>query len=654
MTGDEVVAELDRVVELIGGMPRAGQQEMARSVAEAFETGQHAVIQAGTGTGKSLAYLVPAAMYAADNGPVVIATATLALQRQLIERELPRLRAAGMDTSWAVLKGRHNYLCRQRLGEVDDSQSALEFEDSRRRGSLEEQAIAVHEWAQATSTGDRDDLPIEVDARVWRSVSVSSAECLGESRCPFGEECFAALARMEAATADIVVTNHAMLAIDAIESVPILPEHGAMVIDEAHELIDRITGAVSRELAIPALERLANEADRVLDDEAALSAAIGDLEAALWELPGDGNANRARVRHWPDVMVLALTRVRDVCHAIVTSLSTQGPENKDLDEDDIARRQRIRAGAQEVHDVAGRMLALDAADVIWWSGEGERTPVLHAAPLDVAQELASSLFAEGSVVLTSATVMAGGSFAPLLAAAGLSPDTNCLDVGSGFDHARQGILYVASSVPPPDRDGISMQALDELGDLVEAAGGRALALFSSWRGVDRAAEYLRVRLAPSIESGAVGEVLVHRRGESVVPLVERFASEAKTVLLGTVSLWQGIDVPGDACVLVAIDRIPFPRPDDPVVAARQEAVDAQGGSGFRQVALAKAALLMAQGAGRLIRSSSDRGVVAVLDPRMATAGYAPALRASLPPLWFTTDRDVVVGALSRLADELAD
>jgi len=199
-----------------------------------------------------------------------------------------------------------------------------------------------------------------------------------------------------------------------------------------------------------------------------------------------------------------------------------------------------------------------------------------------------------------------------------------------------------------------MEALDELGDLVEAAGGRALALFSSWRGVERAAEYLRVRLAPAIESGAVGSLLVHRRGESVVPLVEQFAEQPSSVLMGTVSLWQGIDVPGDACVLVAIDWIPFPRPDDPVLAARQEAVDAQGGSGFRQVALAKASLLMAQGAGRLIRSSNDRGVVAVLDPRMATAGYAGALRASLPPLWFTTDREVVVGALERLSQDVAN
>lgn len=651
MSGDDVVAELDDVVTRMGGSPRVGQQMMARAVAEAFDAGQHAVIQAGTGTGKSLAYLVPAAQRARTHGPVVIATATLALQRQLIERELPRLRGAGVETTWAVLKGRHNYLCRQRLGESEDpGQEAFELTDSRQRGSLEEQAIAVHEWAQRTETGDRDDLSIEVDARVWRSVSVSSAECVGESRCAFGQECFAARARDLAGEADIIVTNHAMLAIDAIESVPILPEHTAMIIDEAHELVDRITSAVSRELSIPALERLATEADRELDDEAALADAIEDVGTALWELSGESGEGRGRVSRWPDSMVLALTRLRDVCHAIVTALAA--PATSDATEDEVARRQRIRAGAQEVHDVASRLLALAASDVIWWSSDGARTPIVHAAPLDVAEDLSTTLFAHDPVVLTSATLMAGGSFAPLLAAAGLPADTHCLDVGSGFDHARQGILYVAAGVPAPGRDGVSMEALDELGDLVEAAGGRTLALFSSWRGVDRAADYLRVRLAPALECGRVGSLLVHRRGESVVPLVEQFASEPTSVLMGTVSLWQGIDVPGDACVLVAIDRIPFPRPDDPVVAARQEAVDAEGGSGFRQVALARASLLMAQGAGRLIRSVDDRGVVAVLDPRMATAGYSRALRASLPPLWFTTDREIVVGALTRLADEL--
>jgi ATP-dependent DNA helicase DinG len=261
------------------------------------------------------------------------------------------------------------------------------------------------------------------------------------------------------------------------------------------------------------------------------------------------------------------------------------------------------------------------------------------------------LYPEQPVVLTSATLKAGGSFAPTLTVLGLAPDTTCLDVGSGFDYAQQGILYVAGHVPPPNREGASMEALDELADLIEAAGGRTLALFSSWNGVDRAADYLRVRLGSRLDSGDLGTLLVQRRGESVAPVVQRFMSEPQSVLVGTVALWQGIDVPGNSLVLVTIDRIPFPRPDDPVMSARQAAVDAEGRSGFREVALTRAALLLAQGAGRLIRSESDRGVVAVLDSRMATAGYGGALRASLPPLWFTTDGSVVREALVRLRDD---
>lgn len=646
---DALVGDLRTVIESMGGEPREGQVLMATAIAEAFDSGAHVVIQAGTGTGKSLGYLVPAARTAREQGPVVIATATLALQRQLLERELPRLAQPGAPFEglrWAVLKGRQNYLCKQRLGEGDHSQGALDFDSAgvRQRGSLEEQAVAVLAWAQETKTGDRDDLNVEVDARVWRAVSVTSRECVGESRCAFGEECFAARARYRAGEADIVVTNHAMVAIDAMGNVPVLPERSALVIDEAHELVDRITGAVTAEIAVGVLERLVLECTRVVDDAHSFADAVDDLAIALGEVVEAGGSQR--IVTWNEAMVLALTRLRDATRAMVSGLSTVASSAGD----DAAAIHRTRAGVEEVFESAGRLLALSNADVVWWSAESGRSPSLRIAPLDVGDELAESLFTRQPVALTSATLTAGGSFDPVIRSLGLAPDTACLDVGAGFDYARQGILYVARHLPAPNRDGISMEALDELAELIEAAGGRTLALFSSWRGVDRASEYLRVRLAPAIETGRVGPILVQRRGESVAPLIERFAAEPSTTLIGTVSLWQGIDVPGDALTLVAIDRIPFPRPDDPVMSARQEAVDTAGGSGFREVALARAALLLAQGAGRLIRSVDDRGVVAVLDSRMATAGYGSALRASLPPLWFTTDGDVVRTSLRALVD----
>ena len=653
---------LDAIVESMGGQSRSGQREMAEAVMEAFSAGDNIVVQAGTGTGKSLAYLVPAARMAREKGPVVIATATLALQRQLVERELPRLAEAGADVSWAVLKGRQNYLCRQRIGEADGQESLISQEQigSRARGSLEEQAAMVHEWAAHTPTGDRDDLDAEIDSRVWRAVSVSSAECVGESRCAFGDECFSAQARARAMEADIVVTNHALLAIDAIEGVPVLPDRSALVVDEAHELVDRITSAVTGELSVSALERLVGEAARVSDDQGSLADAVDDVAIALDELAeADAHATTSgRITAWTPALSLALARIRDSTRALASALSADLSADRtatsaaaNQDSSDAAALQRVRAGAEDVFAVTGRLIALADSDVVWWSQDSGRGPVLRIAPLSVGDALAASLYPEQPVVLTSATLKAGGSFAPTLTALGLAPDTTCLDVGSGFDYAQQGILYVAGHVPPPNREGASMEALDELADLIEAAGGRTLALFSSWNGVDRAADYLRVRLGSRLDSGDLGPLLVQRRGESVAPVVQRFTSEPQSVLVGTVALWQGIDVPGNSLVLVTIDRIPFPRPDDPVMSARQAAVDAEGRSGFREVALTRAALLLAQGAGRLIRSESDRGVVAVLDPRMATAGYGGALRASLPPLWFTTDGSVVRQALVRLRDD---
>jgi ATP-dependent DNA helicase DinG len=637
-------AALAAVVAAIGGEERDGQRRMAHAVAEALAGKGHAVVQAGTGTGKSVGYLVPAALWAVSGEPVVIATATLALQRQLVERDLPRIAEAiepllGRPLRYAVLKGRNNYVCLQRLhgAPVEDEGEAL-FD--RPRSGLAAQAVAVREWAESTDTGDRDEYPDEIDPRVWRAFSVGRRECIGESRCSFGEECFTVRRRLQAQDADIVVTNHAMLAIDALEGIPVLPEHAAVVIDEGHELVDRATSAVAGELAGGAVERAASRARRLLDPETLerLQDAGDELATVLAGLvPG-------RMEDLPRDLVLALTVLRDVTHQAVAEV---GADRDASDQDALAARQQARAALEDVHDVAGAMLAMTPHDVVWVEGGEGRPPALRIAPLSVAGLLRDSLFSRTPVVITSATLTAGGGFDPLLGALGLAgEDVTTLDVGSPFDHARQGILYVARHLPPPGRDGTAMEALDELAELIEAAGGRTLALFSSWRGVERAAEYLRVRL------GEEYPLLVQRRGDAVGRLVERFAADHRSSLLGTVSLWQGVDVPGNACILVAIDRLPFPRPDDPLTSARQKAIDDAGGSGFASVSVPRAGLLLAQGAGRLIRGAQDRGVVAVLDPRLATARYAGALRASLPPFWFTTDRAVVLASLARLRDEL--
>ena len=643
---------LDAVVAAIGGEARAGQREMAHAVADAIAGRGHVVVQAGTGTGKSVAYLVPAALHATapGGGPVIVATATLALQRQLVERDLPRVATAlepvvGRPVTFAVLKGRNNYVCLQKLhGVIPDDEGDALFDTP--RSALAQQASAVREWAETTTTGDRDDYPDEVDPRVWRAFSVGRRECVGESKCSYGEQCFTVLRRQLAQKADLVVTNHAMLAIDAIEGIPVLPEHDAVIVDEGHELVDRATTAMTGELTVGLVERAASRARKLLDAETfeRLQEATDALGIALTEAADQATGPERIVRWegegWQRNLVLALTVLRDVCHQALAEVNA---EKAGVDQDALAARQQAKGALEDVHDAAGSLIVMGDRDVVWLDPGENRAPALRIAPLSVAGILRSSLFERGPVAITSATLTVGGGFESVVASLGVSEPVT-LNVGSPFDHARQGILYVARDLPAPGREGVAMEALDELAELIEAAGGRTLALFSSWRGVDRAADYLRVRL------GGVFPLLVQRRGDSVGVLVDKFAADPASVLLGTVSLWQGVDVPGDSCVLVAIDRIPFPRPDDPLLAARQKAVDDAGGSGFRSVAVPRAGLLLAQGAGRLIRGSSDRGVVAVLDSRLATAGYASALRARLPPFWYTNDRTVVVGALERLRD----
>jgi ATP-dependent DNA helicase DinG len=433
-----------------------------------------------------------------------------------------------------------------------------------------------------------------------------------------------------------------MLAIDALENIPVLPEHGAVIIDEGHELVDRATSSLTSELTTNMVERSLSRARRLVDEATLvqLQDAMDALEDALAEaaldLPGP-----TRLKPIPQALTLALTLIRDSGHQVLTVLNANKEEK---DPDSAAKLQQAKAAVEEMQDTAGSMLNANDYDVVWLDPGENRAPILRRAPLSIGGLLRDSLFSKTPVVLTSATLTVAGGFDSLIASLGLSDsDVTTMDVGSPFDHAKQGILYVARELPPPDREGVPMEALDTLAELIEAAGGRTLALFSSWRGVERAAEYLRVRL-----DNKKYPMLVQKRGDAVGTLVKNFADNPATTLLGTVSLWQGVDVPGESCICVVIDRIPFPRPDDPLIAARQQAVDDAGGSGFRSISVPKAGLLLAQGVGRLIRGENDKGVVAVLDSRLANAGYAKSLRASLPPFWFTTDKSVVIGSLERL------
>jgi len=720
MTASAVPDVLHGAVAALGGQQRSGQVAMADAVEAALSQGEHLLVQAGTGTGKSLAYLVPALLH---RRPVVVATATLALQHQLVERDLPALvtgaaeqlgaaagaarggaagpsgaragaardgaagdGAAGAGSAesgrgvpavpYAVLKGRSNYAClhRVREGTPDDSGVLIDVPE----GSLGGEVVRLRSWAEEESErggrGDRDNAPTHTE-RGWAQVAVSARECLGAQRCPYAGECFAERARETAMDAQVVVTNHALLAIDAIDGVPMLPEHSAVIVDEGHELVARVTQASTDELSPAAVERASRRvraaagpdgADRASD----LADAADALREALEGLPG------GRLDTLPAAVADALALVRDAARACYSALG--GRVDAAVEGDGDAVRQQAKAAADDIRKVAERLAAGSEHDVCWitarersggGTGAGNE---LRVAPLDVSLSLRERLFGRTPVVLTSATLKLGGGFEPVAASLGLRPEERVgselaagtvqapaetiepepeesadepvrwrgLDVGSPFDYQRQAILYVARRLPTPGRDGLAGQTLDEIVGLVEAADGRTLGLFSSRRAAESAAEHVR---------RALPDLPLWCQGDAQLPeLQRRFVEDPRTCLFGTLSLWQGVDLPGETCQLVIIDRIPFPRPDDPLMSARQRAVERRGGNGFMSVAATSAALLLAQGSGRLIRRADDRGVVAVLDPRLVTARYGSFLAASLPAMWRTTDGDVARAALRRL------
>lgn len=653
---------------------------MARAVEKAIDAGEHLAAQAGTGTGKSLAYLVPAIRHAVEKQTtVVVSTATIALQRQLVDRDLPRLAEAlgpmlGTELKFAILKGRRNYLCLHRVQTgVPEEEDGPSLFDPQQLSSLGRQVKRLNEWAEETRTGDRDELVPGVNEQAWRQVAVTAKECLGAQRCPQGTECFAELARAEAGEAHIVVTNHALLAIDALEEFQVLPEHDVVIVDEAHELVDRVTSVATGDLSATGVETAARRCGRLIEEAVAdrLKEAAEGLGILLEDLP------QGRMDVLPSALGNTLAVVRDAAHACITAI---GPEKKDSDPGDMAARKAARSSLEELHDTAVRMLEAfqpemaQRFDVVWvekpfvQDGRPKRPPALHVAPIGVGGLLRATLFEQRTAILTSATLTLGGSFEPLARQWGLPPldeaasrdaktaaeglaqtatekgeETKVvwsgLDVGSPFDHPKAGILYVARHLPQPGRDGLADAYLTEITELIEAAGGRALGLFSSMRAARQAADELKDHLT---------HPLLCQGEDSTSLLVKQFAEDERTCLFGTLSLWQGVDVPGPSLQLVIMDRIPFPRPDDPVSSARSRAVAARGGNGFMAVAATHAALLLAQGAGRLLRSMDDRGVVAVLDPRLATARYGGFLKNSLPPFWATTDPDVVRGALRRL------
>ena len=640
-----------------GSQPREGQRVMVAAVELALRSGEHLLVQAGTGTGKSLGYLVPAL---ASGKRVVVATATKALQAQLVDKDLPRLVAAlegplGRRPTYALAKGRGNYVCLQQLhdgpGAREPEQDEL-FEGT--ASAFGRTVLQLRDWAATCATGDRDEVPFPVTDRAWRQVSVSARECLG-SRCPDRVDCFSERAREAAKQADVVIANHTLLALDVFTGAQVLPEHEAVVLDEAHEFISAATDALSHELSAPAVRRAAAAArefvspvmaDRLEDAHAGLDGLLSVLEPG-W------------IRALPAGLADLLGVVEQVCGAAVAEVGRQQDGAEEVEQ---ARRERAKAALAEVAEAAGELRAPTTSSALYATADG----TLRVSPLQVGEALASRLFGERTVIATSATLTLGGSFRHtarelgLVWLAGSGPDEarddhepaaarevldhdddqalsrwRHLDVGSPFDYARQGQLWVASSLPNPGRFPLAWATeVDELlVELVEAAGGRTLGLFSSTAAAVRATAAVRA---------ATGLPVLLQGEDSAGALQHRFASDARTCLFGTRSFWQGVDVPGSACQLVVLDRIPFAHVEDPLLKAR---LAAAGDRGFMEVTLPPAAVLLAQGAGRLIRSTTDRGVVVVLDPRLSTARYGSVLRQTLPAFYLASDKARVIASL---------
>jgi ATP-dependent DNA helicase DinG len=657
----KVRSALDVAVAAIGGQPRSGQIEMAEAVANALSNRHHLLVQAGTGTGKSLAYLVPALV---SGKKVLVATATLALQRQLVERDLPKIKAAldkelKRDITFAIYKGVGNYVCLQKMNNSDgdpENQAVLEV------SSLESDAKRLRAWAESPkASGDRDDAP-DVDRRVWFANSVSGRECMGADECPYGHKCFAALAKAKAQTADVVVTNHTLLAIEIVDSHPILPERDAVILDEAHEFMDRTTQAVTEELTAPRVIRAAAMARKHMPGKAsdAFTKAADKFADAVddySEIVKSDTTKSGRLDQLPKELESSMRAIKESVAAILQLINADAEV---IDINTMAERARVKGALNEISQTVTKLLKPGHTHVLWFE---PTYSTLYLAPLSVSNVLRRNLLTETPVIATSATLTVGKSFDAIAKNIGfvigekdedqesedgaIDPaNLQILDVGSPFDFANQGMLYLPKHLPEPGRDGPSIEALTELGELIEAAGGRTLALFSSWRGVEMADEHLRKVLAD-----LKLPIITQRRGDAVGPLVDKFASIPNSILLGTISLWQGIDVPGPSCTLVAIDRIPFPRPDEPVMSARAAEADAAGGSGFMQISLPRAALLLAQGTGRLIRSLDDRGVVAILDSRIVNKRYGSILLNSMPPFWRTNDGEIIKDALKRLDEQ---
>jgi ATP-dependent DNA helicase DinG len=628
-----VAAALSKVVAELpgGGEARPGQVEMATAIVKAIAEKRHLAVQAGTGTGKTLAYLVPAVL---SGRKTVVATATKALQDQLAGKDLPFLQEhLDEHFDWAILKGRSNYLCLQRLSELtakDEGGQQLGLDGVAERAPAEE-LLALARWAGTTESGDRAELDVEPSERAWSAVSVSARECPGANRCPSGAVCFAEGARLRAMEADVVVVNLHLYGLDIASGGVILPEHDVVIIDEAHQLEEIVSATSGVDLTGGRFSDLARRTRGVIADDQ-IAAGVDDAGRLLTTCLRPHRDRRIKGA-LPDDLAGAITIARG---RVERALAAARAVPADAPEDSRSRSLRVQQAAGALLDDLSTVEQVTKAQVMWVEGP-EANPVLRVAPIDVAGLLRDALWDKRPAVLTSATLP------PRLPdRLGIAhAEVTELDVGSPFDYETHALLYCAAHLPDPRSPSYLEAMIRELGELITAAGGRTLGLFTSFRVLDEAAATLQLELDVPI---------LTQRDLPKARLLERFAAEEATCLFATMGFWQGVDVRGPSLSLVAIDRIPFARPDEPLFQARRELA---GPDAFNLIDLPRATTLLAQGAGRLIRSADDHGVVAVLDPRLAKAGYRWDVVRTLPPMRRTKDPAEVRRTLESIRDGAA-
>jgi ATP-dependent DNA helicase DinG len=553
----------------------------------------------------------------------VVATATKALQDQLIGKEVPSLRNAGMELDAAVLKGRQNYLCQQRLSDLGaPGEARFDIGDDDAPAGVATQLRRIAVWATTTESGERDHLGFEADPRAWSRVSMPAEECPGPDRCPYGATCFAERAKRRAEAADVIIVNAALYGAHLSTGRTLLPAHEVVVFDEAHELDAQLSRSLGVELSASRLRGIAQLARHSGAVDASsiaeqLARAADRLAVVLGERLARGVATGLdeSTRRVLDEAASGAERLVEAVEALPVS------PGADL------RRWSTRGAAVHLRGDLVRLRDPGGDDLVFLEGT-ERQVTLVRAPVDVGP-LLRALWAEATGVLCSATMPQG-----LEDRLGLDPSRRSrVELPSPFDYPRHSLLYVPAHLPDR-RDPTCEDAMaDELSALVDAAGGRTLALFTSRRALEHVGRAVREKVTTPV---------LHQGDASRARLLAAFADDEATSLFATMGFWQGVDIPGRTLSLLAIDRLPFGRPDDPMLQARRERA---GDAAFSVVDVPRASMLLAQGVGRLIRTAEDRGVVCVLDTRLATASYRGELLRRLPPMRRTTRREEAVAFL---------